>query len=354
MNLYRTPAPHASGQQDVTLVMLTVVAAGLPGMAAQCYFFGWGVLLNVLSACFWALATESLLLHWRGKPIRQGILDGSALVTGFLLGVALPPLAPWWLVMIAVVFAIACVKHLYGGLGFNPFNPAMAGYVLVLVSFPVAMSRWIPVSDLWLQPIGLWDALHLVLFEHTPSGLTLDQLRTGVDGFTLATPLDKIKTDLAAGFMVSESIQSPIFGLLAGKGWGWVNLAYLLGGLFLVWRKIVAWQIPAGFIASLTLLAMFFSVYSSDVFPSPWLHLFSGATMLGAFFIATDPVTASTTPRGRWYFGIGVGILVYLIRTWGGYPDGVAFAVLLMNLAAPTLDHYTVPRPYGTRQGAGG
>lgn len=353
MKLLKAPAPHVFDDLSVTRVMATVALALIPGLLIQLFTFGWGVLFNLIQAVFWALLGEAFALRLRKRSIRVRLADGSAVVTGLLLGLALPPLAPWWLVCIATLFAIIVAKHLYGGIGSNPFNPAMAGYVLVLIAFPLSMSQWLPVSNLQPHPLGPLDALSVIFTDHTLDGIDRINLRMGVDGFTLATPLDTVKTDLNAGFMLREIVSKPIFSGGLGLGWTWVNAGYLLGGLLLLWRRIIQWYVPVGMLGSLAVLALFFHIYSPDQFAAPLFHLFSGATMLGAFFIATDPVSCASSPKGRILFGIGVGTLTYLIRTWGGYPDGVAFAVLLMNLTAPTLDHYTRPRAYGEVKAGG-
>jgi electron transport complex protein RnfD len=253
-----------------------------------------------------------------------------------LLALALPPLAPWWIPVIGSLFAIVIAKQLYGGLGYNPFNPAMAGYVVLLISFPRELSLW-PATG---QLLGLQDTLLLVFTGSLPDTLTLDAI-------TMATPLDAVKTRLGLSETLTEIRDSDVFGSFAGAGWEWINLWFLLGGLWLLQQKIIKWQIPAGMLGGLFLTALLFYAWNPDVYASPLFHLFSGAAMLGAFFIATDPVSASTTPRGGLYYGLGIGVLTYVIRTWGGYPDGVAFAVLLMNMAAPTIDYYTRPRVFG-------
>jgi electron transport complex protein RnfD len=266
-------------------------------------------------------------------PVLQ---DGSALLTGVLLALALPPLAPWWIPVVGSLFAIVIAKQLYGGLGYNPFNPAMAGYVVLLISFPRELSLW-PATG---HVLGLLDSLQLVFAGNLPDTLTLDAI-------TMATPLDAVKTRLGLSETLTEIHDTAVFGSFAGAGWEWLNLWFLLGGLWLLQQKVIKWQIPAGMLAGLFLTALLFYAWNPDIYASPLFHLFSGAAMLGAFFIATDPVSASTTPRGRLYFGFGIGVLTYVIRTWGGYPDGVAFAVLLMNMAAPTIDYYTRPRVFG-------
>ncbi len=350
MKFYKTPAPHSVGHNQVSVMMLTVMLALIPGMLIQTWFFGWGVIINVIWAMMIAAGTEALILKWRDRPIVPTLLDGSALVTGMLLGLAVPSIAPWWITFTAVTFAIVFAKHIYGGLGYNPFNPAMVGYVLVLISFPLQMTAWLPPKELLSHPFGFMDSLSMIFSGHTIAGFDATTLRTGIDGFTLATPLDKLKTDLGAGFMTSESMQNEIFGNFAGKGWGLVNLGYLFGGLFLIGRKVIGWQIPVAMLATIFILSVLFNMITPNGYTPTMIQLFSGATMLGAFFIATDPVSAATSPRGRLYFGIGIGILIYIIREFGGYPDAVAFAVLLMNLAAPTIDHFTVPVSYGHRK----
>ncbi|MCP5351841.1 MAG: electron transport complex subunit RsxD [Chromatiales bacterium] len=333
-------APFLIGPNSVAALMRRVSLALLPGALAMIWYFGIGVLINVLLATVAAMAFEALMLRLRGRSIapRQGtgLNDGSAILTGLLLGLSLPPLAPWWIPVLGAFFAMVLAKHLYGGLGFNPFNPAMVGYVVLLVSFPREMTQWLPVGDLLADTPSLSDALSWVFAGGQ-----------GIDAYTQATPLDHLKTELGLSRTVEEIIDNPKFGLLGGTGWEWINLGYLLGGLWLIKRGDIDWRIPAGMLAGLAAMAIVFTALDGDAYRGPTFHLFSGAAMLGAFFIATDPVSASTTPSGRIWYGLGIGLLVYVIRTWGGYPDGVAFAVLLMNIAAPTLDYYTQPRAFG-------
>ncbi len=337
MDLLAPTSPHRHAGTSVRGSMLRVLYALIPGMVAYVWFFGWGVVINVLLASIAAVTAEAAMLAARGRPVMPVIADGSAVVTAALLAVALPPVAPWWVTLVATGFAIVIAKHLYGGLGFNPFNPAMAGYVLVLISFPKEMTVWPAAASVSGHYPGLWDSLQLI-FGGTPGGL---------DAYTGATPLDLMKTQLGLNLTVSEIRASPVFGDFGGKGWEWLGNGFLLGGLWLAYKRVAAWQIPVGMLASLLVISLLFYAVDPGSHASPLFHLFSGGAMLGAFFIATDPVTAATTPRGRLIYGSGVGLLTYVIRTWGGYPDGVAFAVLLMNLAAPTIDYYTQPRVFG-------
>jgi electron transport complex protein RnfD len=329
-------SPHLPASGSVSRMMSFVLLALLPGSLCAAWLFGWGVLVNILLAGLAAITAETVMLMARKRPVLPVLQDGSALLTGVLLALALPPLAPWWIPVIGSLFAIVIAKQLYGGLGYNPFNPAMAGYVVLLISFPRELSLW-PATG---QVLGLQDTLLLVFSGSLPDTLTLDAI-------TMATPLDAVKTRLGLSETLTEIRDSAVFGSFAGAGWEWLNLWFLLGGLWLLQQKIIKWQIPAGMLGGLFLTALLFYAWNPDIYPSPLFHLFSGAAMLGAFFIATDPVSASTTPRGRLYYGFGIGVLTYVIRTWGGYPDGVAFAVLLMNMAAPTIDYYTRPRVFG-------
>jgi electron transport complex protein RnfD len=329
-------SPHLPVPESVPALMQRVLLALIPGIACSFWLFGWGVLINILLAALTAIIAEAGILMLRRRPLKPALLDGSALLTGVLLAVAIPPLAPWWIPVIGSLFAIVIAKQLYGGLGYNPFNPAMAGYVVLLISFPLELTLWSPAGE----SMALGETLALVFAGHLPDGLTLDAI-------TMATPMDEIKTRLGLSETLTEISGSDLFGSFAGTGWEWINACYLLGGLWLLQQKVIQWQIPVGTLGGLLVIALVFHVFNPDIYSAPLFHLFSGASMLCAFFIATDPVSASTTPRGRIYYGAGIGLLIYIIRTWGGYPEGVAFAVLLMNMAAPTIDYYTRPRVYG-------
>jgi electron transport complex protein RnfD len=333
-------SPYLPVSNDLSRLMLKVILGLIPGALCLFLFFGWGVITNLLIATATAVASEAVMLRLRGKPVAPALGDYSAVLTGLLLGLALPPLAPWWIPFIGSAFAIVIAKQLYGGLGYNPFNPAMVGFVVLIISFPLQMTLWSPPSGVEGETLAFTDTLQLIFTGVVPAGSLLDS-------FTMATPLDTAKTQLGLNYTWSEIVNNPVYGSFAGRGWEWINLAYLVGGIWLWRRSAIHWQIPAGMLGGMFVISLLFYIADSDSFGSPIFHLFSGATMLGAFFIATDPVSAATTPRGRIYYGAGIGIIAYIIRTWGGYPDGVAFAVLLMNMAAPTLDYYTQPRVFG-------
>lgn len=340
-------SPHHHSQRSTQQLMQWVALAALPGIALQAVFFGYGVIVQLLLAISTAWLSEAVVLWLRKKPVLPRLLDHSALVTAVLLAISIPPYAPWWLIVIGTAFAIIMVKQLYGGLGNNLFNPAMAAYVMLLISFPVQMTQWLPPVSLQQAVLSPLDAFCMVFTQYSCSGFSLSQLQLGIDGTTLATPLDTLRQDLNNGLTVSESLQRPVFFAFAGTGWLWVNFAYLLGGMLLIKLKVISWRIPLAVLAGMAIPALLFWLGSSGASPSPLLHLFSGATMLAAFFIATDPVSASTTNLGRLWYGALIGLLVYIIRSYGGYPDAFAFAVLLANMCVPLIDYYTRPRTYG-------
>jgi electron transport complex protein RnfD len=241
---------------------------------------------------------------------------------------------------VGIACAILLAKHLYGGLGYNPFNPAMAGYVILLISFPLQMTAWAPPRGLGELP-GLLEALQACF------------LPAAYDGVTMATPLDLMRQNSSL-LLADLWTQTPQFGRWAGIGWEWVNIAFLAGGLWLLYQRIFSWHAPLAMLVSLGLMAaLFYDGGSSASGGSPLFHLLSGATMFGAFFIVTDPVTSAVSVRGRLIYGAMIGVLIYIIRVRGNYPDAVAFAVLIMNFAAPLIDNYTQPRTYGHRTGGG-
>ncbi|WP_250459452.1 electron transport complex subunit RsxD [Microbulbifer litoralis] len=339
MSLMRASSPHARSGDSAARVMLQVAAATVPGVLALVLYFGIGVLINIALCTITAIACEAAVMKLRNRPVVFYLKDYSAFVTALLLGIAIPPYCAWWIPVVGTASAIILAKHLYGGMGYNPFNPAMVGYVVLLISFPVAMTRWVGPAEMIYGAPGLSETL----------GLVFGFGNINVDGFTRATPLEIVR--LNQSVLLEQLYQrEPMFnkGSIAGYGWEVASFGFLVGGLFLLLRRIITWHAPVAMLGTLTLLSvLFYDSGSSLSEGSPLLHLFSGATMLGAFFIITDPISGATSNKGRLIFGAGVGLLTYVIRAWGSYPDAVAFAVLLMNFAAPTIDNYTLPRTYG-------
>src|SRR5512143_1935326 len=333
------PSPFILGRSSVTQVMAWVLAALLPAIATYVWLFGPGILVTLSIATATALAAEVAMLKLRGYPAKPFLADLSAIVTAWLLALSLPSLAPWWLIITGTLFAIVVAKHLYGGLGQNIFNPAMVGYAVLIVSFPVQMTHW-------AGPLELTSA-HLTLAQSSAVIFGSDTPKAMLDAVTMATPLDSLRTGLLRQLTVDEVMTAPIFGRFGGTGFEWLAAAFLLGGLALWALRIISWHVPFAFLAGVWLTAGFLHFYDPGRFGAPWFHLFAPSVMLGAFFIATDPVTGATTPRGKLIFGLGAGFLTMAIRTWGGFPDGVAFAILLMNLGVPLIDQYTQPRVYG-------
>ncbi len=342
MHFEQTAAPHAPALIGVPQVMRRVLLALLPAVLCYTWFFGYGLIVNFALAAASALLTEAAILRMRGRPTRQALRDGSALITAALLAFALPPLVPAWIPLLGSAVAIAVAKQLYGGLGKNLFNPAMVGYVFLLLSFPVEMTHWIPprMGDLDYQHLGFAAQLNFTFTGRLPAGLDVDAL-------TRATPLDLVKEGLRNARTFAELRSGSLFGDFGGRGWEWVANFIALGGLYLLYTGIIRWHVPVAVLGGLLLPATAFYLLDPSRYAAPGFHLFSGASMLAAFFIATDPVSAAATPRGRLIYGASIGVLTYALRTWGGYPDGVAFAVLLMNGAVPIIDRYTRPRVYG-------
>ncbi len=308
-------------------IMALVLFAALPGIIAMTAWFGPGTLINIAWLVLCAVAFEAMVLTLRRRPVVPALRDCSATVTALLLALSIPPATPWWAGLIGAFFAIVIAKHLYGGLGTNPFNPAMVGYAVLLIAFPLTMTSWLLPNN----AAGIGDVFARFLGS-APGAM---------DALTGATALDRFKLERGS-MTVNEFVSgNPLFGALSGTGWEFVNIGFLAGGLYLLYRRIITWHIPVTLLAAIALLSLaFYDSGSSASHGSPVFHLFGGAAMFGAFFIATDPVTGPSTTTGKLWYGVLIGILIYCIRVWGSYPDGVAFAVLLANFAAPAIDQF--------------
>jgi electron transport complex protein RnfD len=337
-------SPFFTKSSSVGEIMLKVMLALIPGIALYVWYFGPAILVSITLASVTALATEAAMLKLRNRPLKPFLSDNSALLTAWLLALSIPALAPWWMVVVGTAFAIAVSKHLYGGLGNNPFNPAMIGYAVLIISFPVHMTHWLTPHTLGGTELSFAEQLGYIFNGVLPNGLTLDAV-------TMATPLDTLKTQLHLGLSVSDIRDMPIYGRLAGKGSEMVALGFAIGGIYLLLSRIISWHLPLAFLGALFATSGLFHLLDPAHYVTPLFHWFSGAAMIGAFFILTDPVTSPTTAKGKIIFATGVGVLTYLIRAFGGFPDGMAFATLFMNICVPLIDAWTQPKVFGKKGG---
>lgn len=341
--------PHAHSSARLSALMFQVMLALAPATLYSFWLYGWPAfnlwLLCLTSALLW----EALFLAFFHKSLVPHLKDGSAVVTAWILALCLPPWAPWWLVVVGTFLAIAIIKQIFGGLGQNVFNPAMAARVMLLIAFPLEMTTWIAPEAVAMSPPTFTNGL----------AITFQGLPALPDGYSGATLLDAVKHQTVQGDPVSAILEhlnyqpaDAVIGLRGGSLGESTSLLLLLGGLYLLWRRVITWQAPLGLLLGAAVPATALSLALPESYPGPAFHLLTGGLMLAAFFIVTDPVTAPITARGRFVFGLGCGLLTWLIRSFGNYPEGVAFAVMLMNSTVPLIDRYIKPRIYGrTRKG---
>ena len=340
--------PFTHAPTSVRATMGLVLVALLPATAFNLWLFGWPALFMFLATLIFCLLAEAGCLILAKKPLMPSLGDGSVALTGWLLAMSLPPWAPWWICLLGAIFAVVLAKHLFGGLGQNVFNPAMVGRVALLVSFPLQMTAFVSARPLGSAAApGFGQSLGMI-FGHTP----------WPDQVSAASALGYVKTELSRGVPVTQSmhhlpdLMDMALGLHPGSFGETSALLLLLGGLLLLVRRVITWHIPTAVMGSLFVLATLFHAVDPGRYAGGLFHLLSGATFLGAFFIATDYVTSPVTKKGQLVYGCGVGGLTWLIRTFAGYPEGMAFAVLLMNALTPIIDHHFRPRAFGrTPQG---
>ena len=347
MEFKHKEAPYLAPRAQIASIMQQVLLALIPAAVAHVWFFGPGFIFNLAIAAIFCAGGEAAMMKIRGREVRAALSDYSALVTAALLAFALPSLTPWWVTATGALFGVVVAKHLYGGLGYNIFNPAMAGYVVILVAFPMYVNLWIAprMGDIDYQYLTMIESLRYTLTGQLPDLLSFDAV-------SRATPLDAMQSGLNNARTVEEVLTLPIMGDFGGRGWEWIANLIALGGIWLLVKKIIRWQIPVGVGLGLMVPATLMYMIEPGSNPGPGFHVFSGASMLCAFFIATDPVSAATSPRGRIIYGAGIGFLIYAIRTWGSYADGVAFAILIMNMAVPAIDYLTQPHIVGHNEGS--
>lgn len=325
-------SPAIKERSTVSIVMFTVILALLPALFLQIGFFGYQILGNLFIGIGFALFLEAICLRLRNYPIRPFVLDGSAFVAAWLLIVSVPANIPIWTLLIGIFFSIVVAKHAYGGIGSNPFNPAMIGYAVLLISFPKIMTNW-PVSE------GFEVSNFIQFFEFFSFLNTYEVY----DAVVSATPLDRIKTLLFLG----EEVNILPISFSTLTPYQMIALLYFLGGLFLVYKKVITWHLPLSLILSIYFFSSLLYFYDQSTYMSPMFHLLNGATFLAAFFIITDPVSSPTTLKGKVIFGILIGLITVIIRNYGGYPDGIAFAVIFMNICVPLIEKFTQPKVFG-------
>lgn len=342
MNLKPVSGPHTGASRHVSAIMMQVMLALLPATLVGLYLFGWPAInlfvITVASAAFF----ELFCLRLSGRKANT-LLDGSALLTGWLVAMTLPPWAPWWIGVVGAAIAIILGKQVFGGLGQNVFNPAMLARVALLISFPVELTTW--------------PNIYPLFSEHAPGFIEGLSISFGgipnIDATTSASVLGHVKTELTQSHFLPApltgfySTSDAWLGSMRGSLGETSSLLIAMGGVALLILRVISWHIPVSMLLTVTVLASIFNSINPEIYLSPWVHLTSGALMLGAFFIATDYVTSPNSALGQIIFGVSCGVLVYIIRTWGNYPEGVGFAVLLMNAATPLIDHYIKPRIYG-------
>lgn len=336
----RATLPHRPARRNVSQVMGQVLIALLPAIAVHAWLFGWGIFIQLALAIGFALSFEAVMIQLRQRPVGMYLKDLSAVVAAVLFALSIPPLAPWWVAGVGMFFAIVIAKQLYGGIGHNLFNPAMVGFAAVIIAFPLALTQWVIPRTL-AQTVPDWNTTWMTILQGPQA------LSERMDAISQATPLDQLRTGRLDGQTLSEIGIDPMFGLFGASGWEWLALAYLIGGLYLIGQRIITWHVPLAVLLGTIVITLPGWLMDPDLFRSPLQQLAAGSLVMCAFFIATDPVSGSSTPKGKIIFSLGVVVLTLVIRAWGGFPDGVAFAVLLMNMFVPLIDRYTVPRIFG-------
>ncbi|WP_075433174.1 RnfABCDGE type electron transport complex subunit D [Buchnera aphidicola] len=330
---------------SVRKIMFIVIVACIPGIIAKCYFFGSASLIQIFFSVIVALLLETIVLKIRLKTIRTHLQDNSAILTGVLFGLSIP-IVPWWMIIIGMFFAIVIGKHLYGGIGQNIFNPAMLGYAVLLISFPIEMNNWNERNYALFSLNEIQQSLNLIFLKYSIFNIENTNFYLVPDFFTEETPLNnfKIQNHLKHFYQVENNTH---LNINIQNSWQYINISFCLGGMFLLFKKVICWRIPISFLSALGSISIISFFYSKELFLSPLIHFFSGGTMICAFFIATDPVTTSCTNLGKIVFGIIIGVLTWVIRNYSDYPDAIAFSVLFANMLVPLIDHCTQTSGYG-------
>jgi electron transport complex protein RnfD len=341
-------SPHAHARVSISKVMGTVMIALTPATLFGFWLYGWPAVNLWAVSLLAAIVGEAFVLRVQERAVLPALLDGSGILTAWLLAISLPPFAPWWIAVLGSLFAVVIGKQVFGGLGQNVFNPAMTARVMLLISFPLEMTTWI-------APVPLGSANAPAWWE----SLRVTFLSQPIDGMASASLLGHVKTEFTRGIGLDQALAgyyaplNMLWGSRAGSLGETAAVLLLIGGLFLIARRIITWHAPVAMLLGVVVPALIFNAIDSNHYAGPMVHILSGGLMLGAFFIVTDPVTSPNTGLGQFIFGLGCGVLTWIIRTWGGYPEGVAFAVMIMNTVVPIIDQYVKPRIYGRdRKGA--
>jgi electron transport complex protein RnfD len=335
-------SPHAHAPISIGKVMGTVLLALTPATLFGFWLYGWPAVNLWAVSLIAAIVGEAFVVRMQDRAVRPVLMDGSGILTAWLLAISLPPFAPWWIAVLGSLFAVIIGKQVFGGLGQNPFNPAMAARVMLLISFPLEMTTWVAPAPLGSAHAPSWlESLHITFLSQP------------IDGMASASLLGHVKTEFTRGVGLDQALVGyyapfdALVGSRAGSLGETAALFLLLGGLFLIARRIITWHAPAAMLLGVAVPALIANAINANHYAGPLYHLLSGGLMLGAFFIITDPVTSPNTATGQFIFGFGCGVLTWIIRTWGGYPEGVAFAVMIMNTVTPLIDQYVKPRIYG-------
>lgn len=317
-----SPSPHVHSGDSTQKIMYRVVYAMIPALVWSVFVFGLDALRVTIIAIASCLAFEYLIQKYLLK-IKPTVTDGSALITGILIAFNVPSNLPWWIIIIGSVAAIGIGKLSFGGIGGNIFNPALVGRVFLLISFPVQMTSW-PVNN-----------------------------RSGIDAVTSATPLNIIKESISNGTPISEiygnlpSATDMLFGNIGGSLGEISAILLILGGIYMLWKKVITWHIPVSIIGTVAVIAAIFWMIDSEIYINPVYHILTGGLMLGAIFMATDMVSSPMTPKAQIIYGIGIGVITLSIRMFGAYPEGISFAILIMNAVTPLLNMYIKPKRFG-------
>lgn len=356
--LLLSSSPHIHDKENIQSIMLKVVAALLPAIAAGIYFFGWSALMVIFWCVFFCITLEMVWCYFAGKPAKT-VLDGSALVTGLLLALNVSVATSWWVCLLGGVLAIWLGKQVFGGLGQNPFNPAAVARVGLLIALPKELTTWLPSHDM-TAALGSYSKV----FYTTPDFTKIQEAGHVIDGMTCATPLslaqttEKILGHSEQAVNNFSQIANPeaywqyFLGNMGGCIGETSTLAILIGGGLLIAMKLIRWQIPVFYLSTVAIFTGVLHYFCPGVTPPPLFHLLTGGLMLAAFFMATDMVTSPITGKGAALFAVMLGVMTCVIRIWGGFPEGVSFSILLMNALVPLIERIVRLKPFGYRKPA--